>query len=73
MEQEIHSASEAFCQEGMCWYIGMKVRNGKATIDKIVKESVYDTGDPYDFYVGYDTTGNRVFQIRVSAATVTFK
>lgn len=70
-EKDIQSVSEAFSIQPAMWYVGNTYKTQKP-LARIVRESVYDTGDPYDFYVGYDTEGNRVFQIRVQAATVQF-
>ena len=71
-EQIIQCVSEAFSMQPSAWYIGHSYQT-QSPLAKIVKESVYDTGDPFDFYVGYDENGLRVFQIRVMAATVQFK
>lgn len=71
-EQEIYSVSEAFSMQPAMWIIGNKYQTGQ-TLLKIVKDTIYDTGDPFDFYVGYDSTGKKVFQIRVMCATVQFK
>ena len=72
MIQEISAVSEAFSMQPMGWQVGNTYQT-QAPLVRIVKESVSDTGYPYDFYVGYDEAGRRVFQIRVMAATVQFK
>ena len=54
------------------WHVG-NVYQTQSPLAKIVKESVYDTGDPFDFFIGYDEKGKKVFQIRVMAATVQYK
>lgn len=71
-EQEIYSVSEAFSTQPLAWFVG-KTYHSIHYLKEIRRESIYDSGDPYDFYVGYDTFDEKVFQIRVSAATVQFK
>ena len=69
--ENIYAVTEAFSIQPRTWFVGSIYQNFKA-IDRIVVEAVYDTGDPYDFYVGYDKDDKRVFQIRVQCATVDF-
>lgn len=76
--EEIYSISEAFSMQPMTWYIGQSMYysiepTNRPVISKIKVESIYDTGDPYDFYVGYSEDGQKLFQIRVQCATVQFK
>lgn len=54
------------------WAVGMKCRSGQ-TLTRIVLGEVYDTGDPFDAYIGYDSSDNKVFEIRVKAATVEYQ
>ena len=72
MEQEISAVSEAFSMQPMAWHVGHPYQT-QSPLAKIVKESVYDTGDPFDFFIGYDENGKKVFQIRVMCATVQYK
>lgn len=71
-EDQIIWVSEAFAMQPKGWMVGERCSTGQ-TLLKIVRESVYDTGDPFEYYVGYDSTGKRAFQIRVQCATVEFK
>lgn len=71
IEQDIYSVTEAYSMQPASWCVGATYLK-HSPLQKIVKESVFDTGDRYDFYVGYDTRGHRVFQIRVNAATVQY-
>ena len=70
-DQKIYSVSEAFGMQPLMWSIGNTyfTRN---PLSRIVKEDVFDTGDPFDFYVGYDSEDKRVFQIPVKCAVVQF-
>lgn len=70
MKQKIYQVSEAFSMQPRLYKVGDTV-NGMR-IARIVEESIYDTGDPYDFYIGYDDVGNRVFAVRKMAANVQY-
>lgn len=75
-EPKIHAVSEAFSMQPMLFTVGNGVpmiRGEYPKIHRIVRESVFDTGNPYEFYVGYDEHGNRLFQIRIQCATVIFE
>lgn len=71
-EQTIYGVSEAFSIQPNAWYVGNRYHT-QTELKEIRKESIYDTGDPYDFYVGYDLNGKKVFAVRVQAATVLYK
>jgi hypothetical protein len=68
----IYSVSEAFSIQPRIWRIGNSVRYLGNPITRIAHGSIYDTGDPYDAYIGYDAEGNKVFEIRVMCATVEY-
>ena len=69
--QTIYSVSEASAIQPRMWTVGNEYHT-ENKLEKIIIEPVYDTGDPYDFYVGYDTENKRVFQIPVKCAIVQF-
>lgn len=70
-ETKIYRVSEAFSMQPTSWAIGMKCRSG-FTLTRIERGEIYDTGDPFDVYVGYDSNNNKAFEIRVKAATVEY-
>lgn len=71
MKEKIESISEAFSTEP----VFLKV--GSGGIKEIKKEKVTEwiAGDPfdYDFYVGYDESGDKMFQYRAIACNVHFQ
>lgn len=75
--EEIYSVSEAFSMQPKTWYVGQSMPYSinpthRPVISKIKIEDIYDTGDPFSFYVGYSSDGYKLFQIRVQCATVEF-
>lgn len=77
MTDQIYSVTEAFSMQPTTWYVGQSMSyvgdSVRPVISKIELQSIYDTGDPFDFYVGYSKDGSKLFQIRVQCATVVFK
>lgn len=71
-ETKIYRVSEAFSMQPNSWSVGMKCRSG-LTLTRIERGEIYDTGDPYDAYVGYDSNNKKVFEIRCNAATVEYQ
>lgn len=75
--QEIYSITEAYSMQPTEIAVGDKVRNyhtqTEAVIKRIVQEDVYITGDPFDYYVGYDEEGNRLFEYRKGTVNVKYK
>lgn len=75
--EEIYSISEAFSMQPKTWYVGQSMYYSinpthRPVISKIKIDDIYDTGDPFSFYVGYSGDGHKLFQIRVQCATVEF-
>lgn len=70
---EITAVSEAFSMEPKKYRVGQLLDpvTGRR-IECIRREVIYDTGDPYDFYVGYDSDGNKVFALRVQATNLEY-
>jgi hypothetical protein len=73
MDKTIRSITEAFSIQPASFYVGMLWSNKGNTVAKIVEESVYINGDPFDYYVGYDTNGNKLFESKKGTVNVTYE
>jgi hypothetical protein len=73
----IRSITEAFSMQPANLYVGMnwswRSVDDKTEIAKIVLEEVYVNGDPFEYYIGYDVKGNRLFEYRKETVNVNYE
>lgn len=74
IELIINSITEAYSMQPCSFYVGGDwFGTTHRKIAKIVQEDVYINGDPYDYYVGYDEKGNRLFEFKKGTVNVTYQ
>lgn len=52
-------------------YVGMTLNDN--VVEKIVEEDVFIVGDPWPYYVGYNSKGKRLFEFKKGTVNVIFK
>lgn len=71
MKDKIYSISEAYSIQPVTLYVGGLSGNASdKVIAKIVEEDIYITGDPFEYYCGYDSDGNRLFEYKKGTVNV---
>lgn len=74
MTEIVQSITEAFSMQPVCFYVGMNYNKSIVAIIALEKISIPVNGDPYEYqyYVGRDENGNKLFQYRAETVNVTF-
>jgi hypothetical protein len=69
----IVSITEAFSMQPSSFRVGTHYANNGILIDRISQEDVYINGDPFEYYVGYDKDGNRLFEFKKGTVSVCYE
>lgn len=68
----IAGVSEAFSMQPTGYSVDQVMYDGRK-VKEIKLEAVYCTGDPFDYYVGYDENGDKIFECRKETMNVYYK
>jgi len=78
--EEIYSITEAYSMQPKTFAIGDQMYQrsdkcfGRETyIEKIIQRMIMIDGDPFEYYVGYDASNNKLFEFKKDTVNVIYK
>lgn len=74
MKEEVDSITEAFSMQPVCYMVGGYVSHTKIACIILEAINIPINGEPYtyQYYIGYDENGNKLFQFKQETVNVTF-